>query len=1135
MKKNFLILLSLVVLGAVHGQALVDDLPLTSYNGQTNIQALKSITLKDGFYIPVQPAGKTVTISIAGFQNLVSTPTAGQNYILTRTFRDTVKLAQLGNQRTIGQENQSIQYFDGLGRPSQTVQLMASPTYKDIVQYIEYDGFGRESTKYLPYGEKSGNGSFRTGAKTTQSDFYKDGIGWDAAVVKTANPYSVTVFENSPLNRVLEQGAPGSVWQPLAVVGTGHTVKTDYGTNTATGLDVVKLWTVTASGASGTTNYGAGKLYRTTVRDENTVNTAIRIGSVDEYKDVEGRVVLKRVWDSESKALDTYYVYDDFGDLRYVIPPAVMGTGFSELLTDATYVNFDNYIYAYRYDERRRLIEKKIPGKGWEYLAYNKNDQVVLTQDAEQRVRKEWAYNRYDAFGRITSSGLYINTAKVTRADVSGLVNATAGPLWETRVGDDYPALATTFPLAGPGITITPLIVNYYDDYTFAEATTLPASGITKSTKIKSLQTGSKIYRTDGTQPLLTVLYYDDYGRVIQSASKNHLGGTDYVTNTYNFPGELLTSTRVHTPATGATTTIVTTNEYDHVGRLVSTKEKIGSQTEVTLASNSYNEIGQLKSKAVGKAGTETSFVNSTTYTYNERGWLSKSTSPKFSQQLKYQDGTNPQWNGNISQQLWGDDATLPNTFSYQYDKLNRLTSGSNGQSGVASIAEVITYDDLGMGNIKTLKRDALVATTYTYTGNKLMSLSGGLTGSYTYDANGNAKTDRMGMAITYNYLNLPQTAKKIGVDVAFLYNSAGVKLQKLSKIGTAPNIITTTRDYVGGIEYNNGTIDIIHNSEGYAQRNGTNYVYHYNLTDHLGNVRATLKRGSSPTAVDVAQRDNYYPFGKRKVVAGGNNNYLYNGKEIQGELGDQYDYDARFYDPEIGRWNVVDPMAEISRRWSPYNYAFDNPIRFIDPDGRISKEFVNKLFRESKGNETTWKNQGDGGFINDSNPESKPIYDKENNSGNENNRAQQDGGLILSFPTNPFSFNFKKIGESYYTNVTYEEIFYDYNFNNRGIGILEVFINSLNIRINSRKRNGQFAGALMTKIELALIMTKIRYDIFRKFSKREFVVEDDAIDYLIKSLNVAIKANFGGGEAQLRRPNKWIGAAKSNLIYLFP
>ncbi|WP_333625477.1 DUF6443 domain-containing protein [Sphingobacterium siyangense] len=947
MKKNFLTLLSLAILGTVHGQTLVDNLTLSSYSNQTNIQALKSITLQNGFYIPAPAAGKTITISIAGFQNIVSTPTAGQNYILTRTFRDTVKLAQLANQRTIGQENQTVQYFDGLGRPSQSVQLMTSPSYKDIIQHIEYDGFGRESTKYLPYAEKSGNGSFRTEAKTTQSDFYKVGGGWDTAVVKTPNPYAITVFESSPLNRILEQGAPGAAWQPLAVMGTGHTVKTVYGTNTATGADVVKLWAVTASGASGTTNYGAGKLYRTTTRDENTVNTTDRSGSVDEYKDFEGRVVLKRVWESESKALDTYYVYDDFGDLRYVIPPAVTGTGFSELSADPTYANFDNYIYAYKYDGRRRLIKKKIPGRGWDYLVYNKNDQVVFTRDAEQLKREEWSFTKYDAFGRVVMTGIEKGHVGDNHDYLQQALADFTGPMWEERGSAMEGYTNNTIPQNTDNLTI--LQVNYYDDYTFAGATTLPASGITKSTKIKSLLTGTKIYRTDGTAPLLTVMYYDDYGRVIQTASKNHLEGTDYLTNTFNFPGELLTSTRVHTPAIGTATTIVTSNEYDHVGRLVSTKEKIGTQAEVTLASNSYNEIGQLKSKAVGKAGTETSFVNSTTYSYNERGWLSKSTSPKFSQQLKYQDGTNPQWNGNISQQLWGDDATLPNTFSYQYDKLNRLTSGSNGQTGVASIAEVITYDDLGMGNIKTLKRDALTATTYTYTGNKLMSLSGGLTGSYTYDANGNAKTDRMGMAITYNYLNLPQTAKKTGTDVAFLYNAAGVKLQKLSKIGTAPNVITTTRDYVDGIEYNNGTIDIIHNSEGYAQRNGANYVYHYNLTDHLSNVRATLKRGSSSIAVDVAQRDNYYPFGKRKVVVGGNNNYLYNGKEIQGELGDQYDYGARFYDAEIGRWNVVDPMAEASRRFGPYVYANNNPIRYIDPDGMYKVDANGNITIEDK------------------------------------------------------------------------------------------------------------------------------------------------------------------------------------------
>ncbi|MCW8309650.1 hypothetical protein K7A41_00225, partial [Sphingobacterium sp. InxBP1] len=78
------------------------------------------------------------------------------------------------------------------------------------------------------------------------------------------------------------------------------------------------------------------------------------------------------------------------------------------------------------------------------------------------------------------------------------------------------------------------------------------------------------------------MLYYDDYGRVIQTASKNHVGGTDYVTNTYNFAGDLLTSTRVHTPKTGTATTIVTNHLYDHVGRLVETKKQLNNLAEVS-------------------------------------------------------------------------------------------------------------------------------------------------------------------------------------------------------------------------------------------------------------------------------------------------------------------------------------------------------------------------------------------------------------------------------------------------------------------------------------------------------------------------------------------------------------------------
>ncbi|WP_236582405.1 hypothetical protein [Sphingobacterium spiritivorum] len=145
--------------------------------------------------------------------------------------------------------------------------------------------------------------------------------------------------------------------------------------------------------------------------------------------------------------------------------------------------------------------------------------------------------------------------------------------------------------------------------------------------------------------------------------------------------------------------------------------------------------------------------MNTTNYTYNERGWMPSTTSPHFSQQLSYQDpvkGAAAQWNGNISEQQWGQTTTLNQHFVYSYDKLNRLTNGSSPTSGMS---EILNYDD--MGNITNLTRDGS-GISYSYTGNRLHTVSGGINGSYSYDENGNAKTDRMGMNLSYNHLNLP-------------------------------------------------------------------------------------------------------------------------------------------------------------------------------------------------------------------------------------------------------------------------------------------------------------------------------------------------------------------------------------------
>ena len=201
---------------------------------------------------------------------------------------------------------------------------------------------------------------------------------------------------------------------------------------------------------------------------------------------------------------------------------------------------------------------------------------------------------------------------------------------------------------------------------------------------------------------------------------------------------------------------------------------------------------------------------------------------------------------------------------------------------------------------------------------------------SISYDANGNTIKDGLrDFDISYNLLNLPNKVSKGDDVVEYIYTVLGDKLAK-KKNGSFINF------YAGAIVYKaDKTVEYVTHGAGMATKDGLSYNYQYNLTDNLGNVRTVLDKDKN-----VMQAADYYPFGlAHSTNALDKNKYLYNGKELQDDVLsgtelNELDYGARFYDPLIGRWHVVDPLAEESRKFSPYAYAFDNPIRFIDPDG---------------------------------------------------------------------------------------------------------------------------------------------------------------------------------------------------------
>jgi RHS repeat-associated protein len=831
--------------------------------------------------------------------------------------------------------------------------------------------------------------------------------------------YSEKILEKSPLNRIQQQIQVGTDWSTKPI-------KFEYDAN---GFNEVYQYITTTSWVDGATKskpelssatiYAPNQLYKNSVKDEDGNETI-------EFKNGKGQVVLVRKVMSPMEHIDTYYVYNEYDQLAFVIPPKAV----HQAITDDL---LDNLCYQYRYDGKGRLVEKKLPGKGWEYMVYDKADRLMLTQDAYMRGSGKWLTTKYDQLGRVAYTGTF--SSNDSRSTLQNQIKDLV--IYDARHSTGF--FRNGINIYYTAVYFTPeniLSVNYYDTYPQQYSfnppipTNIQGEPVLTETptadgrSTKGFPVVSFVKNIEDDNWTKNYTYYDQKGRVIGSHSINHLGGYTHIESKLDFAGlPKQTITRHKRLDSDTERTITETFDYDNQNRLLVHKHQIDSNPVEYLTQNKYNELSQLESKKVGGV-TASSPLQQMDYKYNIRGWMTQINDPAnlgsdlFGYKINYNkveglevpnaDYSNqkvkPKYNGNIAEVSWKtltEDNEPLKRYGYAYDTLNRLTGGfyQNDTNPYAKeYNELLAYDVNGNilnlvrtqgllpGANTTLMIDNLK---YDYVGNKLVKVTDQQQNpsGYPYsstpnmigydndtgDGNGNmiSQPDKGISSIQYNYLNLPKQITQNSNITQYTYRADGAKVKKLFK-----NLET---HYLDGFQYKStfgieswdgqGTyqpdpnevpelkLRIIPTSEGYYDALLNRYVY--NFTDHLGNVRLSYTDISGDGIIqprrynassctkwfciddwkpgEIVEVNNYYPFGMLHDYTTTKQNpyqYKYNGKELQ-ETG-MYDYGARFYMPDLGRWGVMDPLAEVNRAWSPYRYAYDNPLRFIDPDGRL-------------------------------------------------------------------------------------------------------------------------------------------------------------------------------------------------------
>jgi len=741
--------------------------------------------------------------------------------------------------------HQVSQYFDGLGKLIQTVSMQASPLQKDVVSFNVYDNFEREVEKYLPYVASTTDGNYKTTFLQDQASFNTTQYAGES------NFYSETNFESSPLNRVFNGYPQGINW-----VGSTRGATNQYLLNNVS--DSVCIWTISSTQGSIPTTasyYAPGQLFKNVSIDEQN-------HQVVQYTDKEGQVILKKVQLSATPGtahagwLNTYYVYDDLNNLRFVIQPQAVVLINSNWSISTGIAN--ELCFRYEYDQRKRMVIKKIPGAGELWMVYDSRDRVVMTQDNNLRVLGKWMVSKYDSLNRVDTTGLLTDANNQTYHQnlayysVNYPSTISNFEILSSTFYDDYAWVSRTGASVGASMATNYTSNSSYFNTAYNTSPTYAVS-VTPLYITRGLVTGTmtKVIGTT-SQYLYASSFYDDRGRVIQSQAINFTGAIDTITTQFNFTGKPIRSLLSH-KKNGNTVQahmVLTKMDYDQGLRLKHIWKNIdGAGSDQLIDSIQYDELGQLRAKYLGNN------VDSLVYDYNIRGWLTGinknyvggTTTHYFGMELGYEKqasiiGTTTyaaqQFNGNITGTVWksaGDG--VGRKYDFTYDDVNRLTaanfvqntSGTSWDFGYIDFTTSnLTYD--ANGNIMSMNQKGFKVggsqlidqLTYTYqtNSNKLSQVNDAsndplsklgdfhYTGSkgssdYTYDGNGNLISDNNKLIdnITYNYLNLPSLVHpNTKGNIVYVYDAGGNKLEKITSDSASRH--TTTTLYIAGFVY---------------------------------------------------------------------------------------------------------------------------------------------------------------------------------------------------------------------------------------------------------------------------------------------------------------------------------------------